>query len=78
MHVWAWREQREFATWVAHGNQGLSAVFEQHDQSILSAGRDQQVALWNASAGALIRRFSGHTEGVGGAPQPRRPADGQH
>ncbi len=67
IHVWDWARKQELLSWVGHGNQGLSAIFEDHDRLVLTGSRDQQVALWSAETGSLIRRFSGHTQSVGAA-----------
>jgi len=61
IRVWEMKEGRQVATWTAHKDGVLDARFG-HDTRIVSCGRDQQIALWDAT-GAKQRNWD-----AGGLP----------
>jgi WD40 repeat protein/archaellum component FlaC len=48
IRLWEMREGKQAATWTAHKEGVLDARFT-HDSRIVSCGRDNQIALWDAS-----------------------------
>jgi Planctomycete cytochrome C/Anaphase-promoting complex subunit 4 WD40 domain len=64
IHIWEMRDGKQVAKWTAHSDGVLDARFA-HDARIVSCGRDQQLALWDAS-GKKLRSWNA------GGPLPVR------
>ncbi|RMH67377.1 MAG: WD40 repeat domain-containing protein, partial [Actinomyces sp.] len=54
-------EGRAGSHFAAGGDWGIHGIALSPDGTLLSAGRDESLLLWNPATGQSLRRFSGHT-----------------